>query len=277
MAPALDLGRFCALDTEHPSTEADDLPGLETAAPAVKTLTRSWRTGSSSRPLYLYRLDPSGLAGRYPRLRNVIICRPRRPRSHTICLPSAASRRSASCRCPSSCKYSCPEINPKINPNSSAEWASTTQKALASPISATASTSTPELSSETHFESAMQSVEERTPDERSAHIEERQAEHEREMDLGLEPLHAAVDQGLGLIPGGMTWFDAGILPGSGRASPSVYSCDQHSTPSLNPPTRPKRKPTRRASRCGSASIASLVAALPGPAAAPPGYVVSTQN
>jgi hypothetical protein len=70
---------------------------------------------------------------------------------------------------------------------------------LASPISAAASTSTPELSSETHFESAMESVKElRTPDERSAHIEERQAEHECEMDLGLESLHAAVDQGLGL-------------------------------------------------------------------------------
>jgi hypothetical protein len=56
------------------------------------------------------------------------------------------------------------------------------------------------------------------------------------MDLGLESLHAAVDQGLGLIPGGMTWFDVGIpFPGSGRASPSVYSCDQHSTPRLSRP------------------------------------------
>jgi hypothetical protein len=56
------------------------------------------------------------------------------------------------------------------------------------------------------------------------------------MDLGLESLHAAVDQGLGLIPGGMTWFDVGILPGSGRTSPSaMYSCDQHSTPRLSRP------------------------------------------
>ncbi|KAF8177927.1 hypothetical protein K438DRAFT_1769769 [Mycena galopus ATCC 62051] len=116
---------------------------------------------------------------------------------------------------------------PDINPNSSAEWASTTQQVLASPISAAASTSTPELSSETHFESAMQSVEElRTPDERDT-------EREREIDLGLESLHAAVDQGLGLIPGGMTWFDVGILPGSGRVSPSVYSCDQPSTPQIS--------------------------------------------
>ncbi|KAJ7708483.1 hypothetical protein B0H14DRAFT_3642827 [Mycena olivaceomarginata] len=61
------------------------------------------------------------------------------------------------------------------------------------------------------------------------------AEHEREMDLELESLHAAVDQGLGLIPGGLTWFDVGILPSSGRASPSVYSCDQHSTPRLSRP------------------------------------------
>ncbi|KAJ7318686.1 hypothetical protein DFH08DRAFT_891674 [Mycena albidolilacea] len=178
----------------------------------------------------------------------------RRPRSRTSCLPSVAGRRSASCRCPSPCKYSCPEINPKINPNSSAEWASTTQKVLASPISAAASTSTPELSSETHFESAMQSVEElRTPDECSAHIEERQAEHERELDLGLESLHTAVDQGLGLSPGGVTWFDVGILPGSGRASPSVYSCDQHSTPHLSRPQSADPSEMKTDSTRGSAS------------------------
>ncbi|KAJ6471802.1 hypothetical protein C8R47DRAFT_1297188, partial [Mycena vitilis] len=127
-----------------------------------------------------------------------------------------------------------------VDPNSSAEWASSTQKVLASPVSAAASTSTPELSSETHFESAMQSVEElRTPDDErvgeSGGERDREREREREMDLGLESLHAAVDQGLGLIPGGMTWFDVGILPGSGRASPSVYSCDQPSTPRVSRP------------------------------------------
>ncbi|KAF7334995.1 hypothetical protein MVEN_02249700 [Mycena venus] len=124
---------------------------------------------------------------------------------------------------------------PGINPDSSAEWASSTQKVLASPISAAASTSTPELSSEhTHFESAMQSMEElRTPDEHTNTTErdgaERERERERQMDnldSGLESLNTAVDQGLGLIPGGMTWFDVGIIPGSGRDSPSVYSCDQ---------------------------------------------------
>ncbi|KAJ7106937.1 hypothetical protein C8R44DRAFT_885627 [Mycena epipterygia] len=120
-----------------------------------------------------------------------------------------------------------------VDPNSSAEWASSTQKVLASPVSATASTSTPELSSETHFESAMESAEElRTPDERRGDAER---DRDTEMDLGLESLNAAVDQGLGLIPGGMTWFDVGILPGSGRASPSVYSCDQPSTPRISRP------------------------------------------
>ncbi|KAJ6546014.1 hypothetical protein DFH09DRAFT_989881 [Mycena vulgaris] len=118
-----------------------------------------------------------------------------------------------------------------VDPNSSAEWASSMQKVLASPISAAASTSTPELSSETHFESALESAEElRTPDERQDH-----GERNMEMDLGMESLNAAVDQGLGLIPGGMTWFDVGILPGSGRASPSVYSCDQPSTPRISRP------------------------------------------
>ncbi|KAJ7662856.1 hypothetical protein B0H17DRAFT_1257678 [Mycena rosella] len=119
-----------------------------------------------------------------------------------------------------------------LDPNSSAEWASSMQMVLASPISASASTSTPELSSETHFESAMESVEElRTPEERSEARERAMSE----MDLGLESLNAAVDQGLGLIPGGMTWFDVGILPSSGRASPSVYSCDQPSTPQISRP------------------------------------------
>ncbi|KAJ6523854.1 hypothetical protein B0H19DRAFT_1201026 [Mycena capillaripes] len=136
-----------------------------------------------------------------------------------------------------------------IDPNSSAEWAQSTQKVLASPVSAAASTSTPELSSE-HFESAMQSVEDlRTPDDERigegvddtereqerTRARARERERQREMDLGLESLHAAVDQGLGLIPGGMTWFDVGILPSSGRASPSVYSCDQSSTPRISRP------------------------------------------
>ncbi|KAJ7119252.1 hypothetical protein C8R43DRAFT_901117, partial [Mycena crocata] len=113
-----------------------------------------------------------------------------------------------------------------LDPNSSAEWASTMQKVLASPISATASTSTPELSSET-FEDAMESLEElRTPEDRPGDVER---------DLGMESLNAAVDQGLGLIPGGMTWFDVGILPGSGRVSPSIYSCDQPSTPRISRP------------------------------------------
>ncbi|KAJ7716908.1 hypothetical protein DFH07DRAFT_1013238 [Mycena maculata] len=115
--------------------------------------------------------------------------------------------------------------------NSSAEWASSTQQVLASPVSAAASTSTPELSSETHFESAVESVEELRTPEGCAGDTGRDAE----MDLGMESLHAAVDQGLGLIPGGMTWFDVGILPGSGRASPSVYSCDQPSTPHISRP------------------------------------------
>ncbi|KAJ6489007.1 hypothetical protein C8R45DRAFT_250200 [Mycena sanguinolenta] len=134
---------------------------------------------------------------------------------------------------------------PGINHNSSAEWASsTTQKVLSSPISAAASTSTPELSSETHFESAVQSVEElRTPDDRT-NIEQQ----EGEIDLGLESLNAAVDRGLGLIPGGMTWFDVGILPGSGRASPSVYSCDQVSTPRLSRPHSVDPSETRTETR-----------------------------
>ncbi|KAJ7755417.1 hypothetical protein B0H14DRAFT_3166415 [Mycena olivaceomarginata] len=139
MALALDLGRFRALDTEHPSTEADDLPGPETAVPArsISPLAE-WNYVSPAPPPLtyksFYRATPVDAQ------------------------PPAAAR------------------------------ASTTQKVLASPISAAASTSTPELSSETHFESVMQSVEElRTADERSAHIEERQAEHEREMDLGLSP------------------------------------------------------------------------------------------
>ncbi|KAJ7892631.1 hypothetical protein B0H13DRAFT_2528832 [Mycena leptocephala] len=104
-----------------------------------------------------------------------------------------------------------------IDPNSSAEWASSTQQVLASPISAAStSTSTPELSSETEtqFESAMQSAEElqlRTPDadehERggAAAIErdmERERVRAREMDLGLETLHAAVDQGWASFPAG---------------------------------------------------------------------------
>jgi hypothetical protein len=150
-----------------------------------------------------------------------------------------------------------------IDPNSSAEWASSTQQVLASPISAAStSTSTPELSSETEtqFESAMQSAEElqlRTPDadehERGgeAAIErdmERERVRAREMDLGLETLHAAVDQGLGLIPGGMTWFDVGILPGSGRASPSVYSCDQPSTPRISRPQSVDPSETRTEAR-----------------------------
>ncbi|KAJ7494858.1 hypothetical protein B0H11DRAFT_920191 [Mycena galericulata] len=123
-----------------------------------------------------------------------------------------------------------------VDPNSSAEWASSTQKVLASPISAAASTSTPELSSETHFESAMQSAEElRTPEERAGDATTSAEHTQTEVDLGLESLSAAVDQGLGLIPGGMTWFDVGILPGSGRASPSVYSCDQLSTPRISRP------------------------------------------
>ncbi|KAJ7240151.1 hypothetical protein B0H12DRAFT_1221783 [Mycena haematopus] len=154
--------------------------------------------------------------------------------------PYAERRRSTISLLPESVRIQLPGINH----NSSAEWAnSTTQTVLASPVSAAASTSTPELSSETHFESAMQSVEElRTPDERTNNNIERAAEREREMDLGLESLNAAVDQGLGLIPGGMTWFDVGILPGlgsaSGRASsPSVYSCDQVSlsTPRISRP------------------------------------------
>ncbi|KAJ7452841.1 hypothetical protein FB451DRAFT_1282224 [Mycena latifolia] len=119
-----------------------------------------------------------------------------------------------------------------VSPNSSAEWASSMQKVLASPISAAASTSTPELSSETHFESAMESTEElRTPED----CPDDGGAPATEMDLGLESLNAAVDQGLGLIPGGMTWFDVGILPGSGRASPSIYSCDQPSTPRISRP------------------------------------------
>ncbi|KAJ7721240.1 hypothetical protein B0H14DRAFT_3520721 [Mycena olivaceomarginata] len=46
MALALDLGRFGALDTKHPSTEADDLPGLETAAPADGVLFSTVRSTS---------------------------------------------------------------------------------------------------------------------------------------------------------------------------------------------------------------------------------------
>ncbi|KAJ7914667.1 hypothetical protein B0H13DRAFT_1611277, partial [Mycena leptocephala] len=119
-----------------------------------------------------------------------------------------------------------------VDSNSSAEWASSTQKILASRVSATStSTSTPELPSETHFESAMQSAEElRTTSDADA-----ERDHQAEAEMGLESLYAAVDQGLGLIPGVMTRFDVGILPGSGRASPSVYSCDQPSTPRISRP------------------------------------------
>ncbi|KAJ7883834.1 hypothetical protein B0H14DRAFT_1409696 [Mycena olivaceomarginata] len=93
-----------------------------------------------------------------------------------------------------------------VDPNSSAEWAST-QKILASRVSAAStSTSTPELSSETHFESAMQSAEElRTTGDADTEQDHR-ADAEMNLGLGLESLYAAVDQGLGLIPGGMTWF-----------------------------------------------------------------------
>ncbi|KAJ7082643.1 hypothetical protein B0H15DRAFT_932598 [Mycena belliarum] len=123
-----------------------------------------------------------------------------------------------------------------VDPNSSAEWAASTQQVLASPVSAAASTSTPELSAETHVGSATASAEElRTPDGRGVH--ENGNVHHTEMDLGMESLHAAVDQGLGLVPGGMTWFDVGILPGTGpgRGSPSFYSCDQPSTPQVSRP------------------------------------------
>ncbi|KAJ7278346.1 hypothetical protein C8J57DRAFT_1176263 [Mycena rebaudengoi] len=120
-----------------------------------------------------------------------------------------------------------------LNTDSSAEWASAMQQVLSSPTSASASTSTPELSSETHFESAVESADElRTPGEQQ---QAEEADGDTEVDLGMESLNAAVDQGLGLIPGGMTWFDVGILPGSGRASPSVYSCDQPSTPYISRP------------------------------------------
>ncbi|KAK6987562.1 hypothetical protein R3P38DRAFT_332829 [Favolaschia claudopus] len=131
------------------------------------------------------------------------------------------------------------ELPEMTHPNPAAEWATTTQRVvLASspaPVALEASTSTPELSSsethETHFESAMQSAEELcTPpdDEERTVVEDRQRE---ELDEGAgldDSMHAAVNQGLGLIPGGMTWFDVGLLPGPTRDcdTPSVYSCDQ---------------------------------------------------
>ncbi|KAJ6617283.1 hypothetical protein B0H10DRAFT_1948514 [Mycena sp. CBHHK59/15] len=118
-----------------------------------------------------------------------------------------------------------------VSPNSSAEWASSMQEVLASPISASAaSTST----SETRFESAEElpdpepEVEEQAVEGAQVDVEP-EAEGEEE-DLGLSSLSATVDQGLGLglIPGGMTWFDVGILPAvASRSSVSVYSCDEH--------------------------------------------------
>ncbi|KAJ7183784.1 hypothetical protein C8R46DRAFT_1186690 [Mycena filopes] len=146
-----------------------------------------------------------------------------------------------------------------VDINSSAEWATSTQQVLASPVSATASTSTPELSSETHnhYESAEELL--RTPEEPptptlprlvpnpnpsshththpplpltpSANPQEADDDAPDETDLGLESLHAAVDQGLGLVPGGMTWFNVGILPGAAASAPSVYSCDNEPEPS----------------------------------------------
>jgi hypothetical protein len=68
-----------------------------------------------------------------------------------------------------------------------------------------------------------------------------------DMDLGLD---AALDLGLGLGRG-MNWFELGVLPGSGRASPSVYSSPPP-TPHISP------SPSEDGSETGSTSTKAEV-------------------
>ncbi|KAJ7711778.1 hypothetical protein B0H14DRAFT_2645601 [Mycena olivaceomarginata] len=253
-------------------TEADNMCRLETAVPAVNMLMRSRRTGSSSRPsappLSTRPLSPcrsisllaewNCVSPAPPPARVQVVYRA----SSVDAQPPAAARVHANTAAQESGK-------PKINPNPSAQWTSTT--VLASPISA-ASTSTPELSSETHFESAMQSVEElRTLDECTRARDGFGAQvPARSGRPGAEPHPRRND----LVRCRYTpWLGTHLVLGV-LLRPTLDSA------SLAPAIR---RPVQNENRlnalpdAGAPQIASLVAALPGPAAAPPGYVASTQN
>ncbi|KAJ7199814.1 hypothetical protein GGX14DRAFT_661206 [Mycena pura] len=134
-----------------------------------------------------------------------------------------------------------------LHPEASADWASSMRAALGDPVAASTPALSPSPSTPTP-PSAAQSTDEllRTPsdgarggppDDGGCGVAHRSPSAEAHSDLDAGPgtgldssLHTAAEQGLG----GMTWFDAGILPGrspgpgSTCAStvPSVYSCDQ---------------------------------------------------
>lgn len=63
-------------------------------------------------------------------------------------------------------------------------------------------------------------------------------EEVQQLDTGLEidlGINQALDLGLG-THGGMNWFDLGLLPDSGRESPSVYSSALNTPHASRPPS-----------------------------------------
>ncbi|KAF8071478.1 hypothetical protein FPV67DRAFT_875141 [Lyophyllum atratum] len=116
------------------------------------------------------------------------------------------------------------------------EWASFMQTVLSGSSEATpdsTSASTSQLPVPVVQEAVVIAPQADVPIEPTMSPEEiRQLDTGLEMDLGID---AALDLGLG-YRGGMNWFDLGMLPPSGRESPSVYSSHPPSPCPSRPPS-----------------------------------------
>ncbi|KAG6871804.1 hypothetical protein C0995_016360 [Termitomyces sp. Mi166 len=111
------------------------------------------------------------------------------------------------------------------------EWASFVHTVLGeSSSSATASTSQPSEPA-APLPPAIEEPDEEKAEPTMTPEEIQQLDAELGIDLGID---GALDLGLG-YRGGMNWFNLGMLPGSGRASPSVYSSQAPTSPQ---PSRP---------------------------------------
>ncbi|KAG6916492.1 hypothetical protein DXG01_006618 [Tephrocybe rancida] len=109
------------------------------------------------------------------------------------------------------------------------EWASFMQTVLSESSSPTASTSQLPAQHTTQEPAAPETLEKAGPVTSMSPEEIGQLDTGLEIDLGID---GALDLGLG-YRGGMNWFDLGMLPASGRETPSVYS-------SQAPSQRPSR-------------------------------------
>jgi hypothetical protein len=126
-----------------------------------------------------------------------------------------------------------PEIKLEGLSSDTSEWSSFMQTVLGS----TESTSASAYASTSNLPTP---VEDKLPEHHPLSLTEplMSPEEVRQLDTGLDMdlgINQALDLGLG-THGGMNWFDLGLLPTTGRESPSVYSSVLHTPQASRPPS-----------------------------------------